>query len=125
MKEVWINHKPVDFGNAATQQKVTPGCATTEADREEQEQEQEDEMDGMIEEPPSPPDPCIDNHCKHDSKCVPTLDGEYTCKCKPGHSGKYCEQGEEECKYMNFHSVYYLKKSKLISSILSEEYTIY
>lgn len=27
MKEVWINHKQVDFVNAARQQKVTPGCA--------------------------------------------------------------------------------------------------
>lgn len=27
MKEVWINHKQVDFVNAARQQKVNPGCA--------------------------------------------------------------------------------------------------
>lgn len=46
MKEVWINHKPVDFGNAQTQQKVQPGCGIIEADKEEE--EQEDEMDEMI-----------------------------------------------------------------------------
>lgn len=97
MKEVWINHKQVDFGNAQTQQKVQPGCGIIEADREDD--EQEDEMDGMIEEPASPPDPCIRHHCKHDSKCVATRNGEYVCKCKPGFKGKYCEQGEEECKY--------------------------
>lgn len=96
MKEVWINHKQVDFGNAATQQKVTPGCALMDAtDRE----EQEDEMDEMVEEPPSAPDPCLHHHCKHDSKCVPTTGGDYVCKCRPGYKGKFCEQGEEECKY--------------------------
>lgn len=46
MKEVWVNHKPVDFGNAQTQQKVQPGCGIVEADKEED--EQEDEMDEMI-----------------------------------------------------------------------------
>lgn len=29
-KEVWINHKPVDFTNAARQVRVTPGCALLE-----------------------------------------------------------------------------------------------
>lgn len=97
MKEVWINHKQVDFGNAATQQKVTPGCTLLDpADHE----EQEDEMDEMIEEPPSPPDPCLHHHCKHDSKCVPNnVGGDYVCKCRAGFRGKFCEQGEEECKY--------------------------
>ncbi|KAK5650601.1 hypothetical protein RI129_001630 [Pyrocoelia pectoralis] len=95
MKEVWINHKQVDFGNAATQQKVTPGCALIESERDDDEQ-QEDEMDSMVEEPSSPPDPCESNHCKHDSKCIPTRNGEYLCKCKTGFKGKYCEQGEED-----------------------------
>lgn len=30
MKEVWINHKQVDFGNAKIQQKVQPGCGIIE-----------------------------------------------------------------------------------------------
>lgn len=97
MKEVWINHKQVDFGNAQNQQKVTPGCALMDTDKEEV--EQDDEMDGMVEEPESPPDPCAHNHCKHDSKCIPTRTGEYSCKCRAGFKGKYCEQGEEDCKY--------------------------
>lgn len=96
MKEVWINHKQVDFGNAATQQKVTPGCSLMDTTDHE---EQEDEMDEMVEEPPSPPDPCLHHHCKHDSKCVPTTGGDYVCKCRAGYKGKFCEQGEEECKY--------------------------
>lgn len=35
MKEVWINHKQVDFGNAARQQKVTPGCALLDPEMDE------------------------------------------------------------------------------------------
>ncbi|XP_066141931.1 protein slit isoform X1 [Euwallacea fornicatus] len=95
MKEVWINHKQVDFGNAKTQQKIQPGCGTVE-DKFEDEL-QEDEMDEMIEEPPAPPpDPCINNKCKHDSKCVATTADEYSCRCRAGYKGKYCEQIEEE-----------------------------
>lgn len=44
MKEVWINHKQVDFGNAARQQKVTPGCALLDSDMESNEQEEIDVM---------------------------------------------------------------------------------
>lgn len=98
MKEVWINHKLVDFGNAQIQQKVTPGCALMDTDKEEI--EQDDEMDEMVEEPESVADPCAHNHCKHDSKCLPARGGEYTCKCKSGFKGKYCEQGEEDSKYI-------------------------
>ncbi|XP_025828902.1 protein slit isoform X2 [Agrilus planipennis] len=94
MKEVWINHKQVDFGNAATQHKVTPGCTMMETERDES--QQEDEMDTMIEEPIGSIDPCAKNQCKHDSKCVASKNGEYTCRCKQGYKGKYCEQGELE-----------------------------
>lgn len=38
MKEVWINHKQVDFENAAKQQKVTPGCALLDVDSEDDEE---------------------------------------------------------------------------------------
>ena len=96
MKEVWVNHKQMDFGNAATQHKVTPGCLLMDSDKEDE--EQDDETDATIKEPGSPPDPCEYNHCKHDSKCMPARNGEYVCKCKPGFRGKYCEQGEEDCK---------------------------
>jgi hypothetical protein len=46
MKEVWINHKLVDFFNAAKQQKVTPGCSLVE---NENDTEMEDEF---VQEPP-------------------------------------------------------------------------
>ncbi|KAK9745235.1 Leucine rich repeat [Popillia japonica] len=90
MKEVWINHKQVDFNNAAVQHKVTPGCTLMDADKDID--EQDDEMDEMIEDPIVPADPCETSQCKHDSKCVATRDGEYMCKCRPGFRGKFCEQ---------------------------------
>lgn len=48
IKEVWINHKQVDFVNAVRQHKVTPGCALLDADSE---NEMEDQY---IQEPPMP-----------------------------------------------------------------------
>jgi slit 2 len=48
MKEVWVNHKQVDFVNAVRQHKVTPGCALLDADNE---NEMEDQY---IQEPPEP-----------------------------------------------------------------------
>ncbi|KAJ8952957.1 hypothetical protein NQ318_006574 [Aromia moschata] len=80
MREVWINHKPVDFGNAQTQQKVQPGCGIVETDREDE--EQEDEMDEMIGEPESPP--------------IRAWVTAANTTCRPGYRGKYCEQGEDE-----------------------------
>ena len=47
MKEVWINHKQVDFVNAARQQKVTPGCAMLDAENDGEMAE-----DQFIQEPP-------------------------------------------------------------------------
>lgn len=46
MREVWINHKLVDFENAARQQKITPGCALLEGENTE-----DDEQDFMDETP--------------------------------------------------------------------------
>ncbi|XP_050293925.1 protein slit isoform X3 [Anthonomus grandis grandis] len=93
MKEVWINHKQVDFGNAKTQQKVQPGCGIIDDNRYEDELQEDDGMDGMIGEPPAASsDPCNNHKCKNDGKCVPTVGGEYSCKCKQGYKGKYCEQ---------------------------------
>lgn len=54
MKEVWINHKQVDFVNAARQQKVTPGCALLDAEND---GEMEDEF---VQEPPELPKEVMD-----------------------------------------------------------------
>uniref|UniRef100_A0A182KBF6 Protein slit n=1 Tax=Anopheles christyi TaxID=43041 RepID=A0A182KBF6_9DIPT len=91
MKEVWINHKQVDFLNAARQQKITPGCALLDPDSE-------GEMDDdFMQETPvilKEVNPCENHQCKRGGKCVPNGKGGYTCKCKKGTKGKYCDQGE-------------------------------
>lgn len=101
MKEVWVNHKLVDFTNAARQQKITPGCALLQEEEEEQmeddrgnleedvdrDEEEDDDDDLTVK------DPCLSNNCKSGSTCVPKKLGEYTCKCPAGWTGKYCETG--------------------------------
>lgn len=154
MREVWINHKLVDFGNAATQHRVTPGCTmmdNSEDSTQQQNQHQEDDtrspplplpsssrqqslsssiqqhstltwsspVDDMLDdldnsnnplerddfdddEDDEEDDPCLGNRCQHDSKCVPTAVGgssrgvPYTCKCKQGYKGKYCEALQQQ-----------------------------
>ncbi|CAH1393719.1 unnamed protein product [Nezara viridula] len=96
MRELWINHKLVDFTNADRQQKVTPGCTLMQDEEEMIEEdgqirdtENDDEDDMEIQDK----DPCVKNNCKHGSTCVAKTPSEYACKCKlPGWSGKYCEQ---------------------------------
>uniref|UniRef100_A0A8W7PTQ5 Protein slit n=1 Tax=Anopheles coluzzii TaxID=1518534 RepID=A0A8W7PTQ5_ANOCL len=91
MKEVWINHKQVDFLNAARQQKITPGCALLEPDSEgEMDDEFMQETPVILKEV----NPCENHQCKRGGKCVPNGKGGYTCKCKKGTKGKYCDQGE-------------------------------
>ncbi|XP_055372509.1 protein slit isoform X2 [Condylostylus longicornis] len=99
MKEVWINHKLVDFMNAKKQQKITPGCALLEGDTDEEElMEAMQEMHETPEE--KEVDPCENNRCRRGSRCIPssnTKDG-YTCKCKQGTRGKYCDQAASTCR---------------------------
>lgn len=91
MKELWVNHKQVDFTNAARQQKVTPGCSLLQD--EDQMVEEEGGRNDDPDEEEEDDDPCTDNQCRKGSKCIPQKPGEYICKCQPGWSGKYCEQG--------------------------------
>lgn len=39
-------------------------------------------------------DPCENHQCKRGGKCVPNGKGGYSCKCKNGAKGKFCDQGE-------------------------------
>lgn len=107
MKEVWVNHKLVDFLNAIKQQKITPGCSLIEeepqpalpalaalADDSEEyvkEHVMEDSEDDQVVVPS--PDLCANNKCQHGSKCVPQPPYDYVCKCTPPWTGKFCDQG--------------------------------
>lgn len=100
LKEAWVNHKPVDFMNAARQQKVTPGCSLLQDEEEEEEEEEKMEEDegGLtavvaaahaVEQ-----DNCANNQCRRGSKCVAhSKPGDYSCRCRPGWGGRFCEQG--------------------------------
>lgn len=102
MKSVWINHKLVDFLNSIKQYKVTSGCGFIEEgermlseddgekDFVKEHVAEESEYDQIFENL----DPCMNNKCKHGSKCVPQSPSDYVCKCSAGWSGKFCDQGK-------------------------------
>ncbi|KAE9551386.1 hypothetical protein FO519_005394 [Halicephalobus sp. NKZ332] len=42
--------------------------------------------------------PCYLNHCKNKATCTPTHDySSFTCECKKGYSGLYCEKSTDSC----------------------------
>ncbi|XP_055904656.1 protein slit isoform X2 [Eupeodes corollae] len=95
MKEVWINHKLVDFGNAARQQKITPGCGLLEGDN----LDDDDEESYFMHETPhtyKEVDPCENHKCRRGGRCIESSSSKegYICKCKQGTKGRYCDQGE-------------------------------
>ncbi|XP_068626115.1 protein slit [Battus philenor] len=86
LKEAWINHKRVDFVNAARAVRTSAGC-------------------GGDEPPPVPPahalqedgahrqDPCVPNPCARGGRCVREegSTSDYTCRCRAGTAGAQCE----------------------------------
>ncbi|CAG4957394.1 unnamed protein product [Parnassius apollo] len=86
LKEAWINHKRVDFVNAARAVRTAAGC-------------------GGDEPPPATPgqalqedgahrqDPCVPNPCARGGRCVREegSTSDYTCRCRAGTAGAQCE----------------------------------
>ncbi|KAG8040083.1 hypothetical protein G9C98_001199 [Cotesia typhae] len=112
---MWINHKSVDFSNAAKMHRVTPGCASGEEEADEAGKDIEaaesnnsgniedsmqhehvvhDNSDTVVSVPgASIIDPCTGHECHKGSQCVPSLFGNgYSCRCQTGWQGRYCEK---------------------------------
>ncbi|XP_063990691.1 protein slit isoform X1 [Diachasmimorpha longicaudata] len=111
---MWINHKMVDFSNAAKMHRVTPGCAANDEEADEAEKEpatplpiKEDNLDDSLQHEhvvhdhseivalpgASVADPCTGHECRKGSQCVPAPFGNgYTCRCQIGWQGRYCEK---------------------------------
>ncbi|XP_038221129.1 protein slit isoform X1 [Zerene cesonia] len=85
LKEAWINHKRVDFVNAARLVRATAGCAGDGPATPPADSPQEDAGHR--------PDPCVPNPCRRGGRCA-REDGsssDYTCRCRPGTAGAQCE----------------------------------
>ncbi|PBC34806.1 Protein slit [Apis cerana cerana] len=114
ISEMWINHKLVDFSNAAKMHRVTPGCMSNEEEADEARDVVEAEgimgssneeslpQEGMAHEHSDIvmtgpgtiiSDPCTGHECRKGSQCVPSPIGNgYTCRCQTGWQGRYCEK---------------------------------
>ncbi|KAL2716190.1 protein slit isoform X3 [Vespula squamosa] len=115
ISEMWINHKLVDFSNAAKRHRVTPGCASNEEEADEARDVIEAEgiavgsNEDTLPQEHIPPrehsdivvslpitgisDPCAGHECKKGSQCVPSSFGnDYSCRCQTGWYGRYCEK---------------------------------
>ncbi|XP_043269107.1 protein slit isoform X1 [Venturia canescens] len=116
ISQMWINHKLVDFSNAAKMHRVTPGCSSGEEEAEDeagrdavepgvvsaassmeeasmqQEHVAHDPSD-IIVSSPGVNDPCVGNECRKGSQCVSSPFGNgYSCRCQTGWQGRYCEK---------------------------------
>ncbi|XP_065344323.1 protein slit [Cloeon dipterum] len=104
--DIWINRKPVDFGNAARMHKITPGCASLQdsfevSGLEEPRAQPEDllkakksSFERMAAKLGSSGAPCDAHRCRH-GKCVPPRSSAqqpaYSCICDKGWKGQFCE----------------------------------
>jgi|GEM_PF-4012372 len=116
MREVWINHKLVDFTNAQRQHKVTAGCALLEGGEEVEDfppREEDDLMAGEqmedVRGEELAEDPCLLHVCKSGGTCYVTRPGEAACKCPSGWSGNFCETGKFAwlLYFLTFHKIQY------------------
>ncbi|RWS23730.1 protein slit-like protein [Leptotrombidium deliense] len=68
MTKIYVNGDALDILVANKQQAVTPGCASFDQK-----------------------DVCENNECKK-GRCLPIDHSNYECKCKPGWTGKFCDE---------------------------------
>ncbi|XP_045457029.1 protein slit [Melitaea cinxia] len=86
LKEAWINHKRVDFVNAARSVRTRAGCGGDEPAAPARPHALQE--DGAHE-----PDPCVPNPCARGGRCVREAGSrsDYTCRCRAGTAGAQCE----------------------------------
>ncbi|XP_041968519.1 protein slit isoform X2 [Aricia agestis] len=87
LKEAWINHKRVDFLNAARSSRTGAGCAGEEPPPPAVSPAQLQEDGAHV------PDPCVPNPCARGGRCVREegSPSDYTCRCRAGTAGPQCE----------------------------------
>ncbi|CAH4035997.1 unnamed protein product [Pieris brassicae] len=92
LKEAWMNHKRVDFVNAARMVRTGAGCGEAPGER----------ADGagappfvsaLQEDQVHRSDPCVPNPCGRGGRCVREehSSSDFTCRCRPGTAGAQCE----------------------------------
>ncbi|KAG6461521.1 hypothetical protein O3G_MSEX012680 [Manduca sexta] len=88
LKEAWINHKRVDFVNAARVQRTAAGCGDDEPPAVPVGSGSVQEDAGKHNQ-----DPCVPNPCARGGRCVREEGSasDYTCRCPPGTAGAQCE----------------------------------
>ncbi|XP_063543751.1 protein slit isoform X1 [Cydia strobilella] len=84
VKEAWINHKRVDFVNAARMSRTAAGCGEDEPAPQ--------APPSVLQDTHHSPDPCVPNPCARGGRCV-REDGpaDYSCRCRAGTAGAQCE----------------------------------
>ncbi|KAL0853154.1 hypothetical protein ABMA27_012914 [Loxostege sticticalis] len=87
LKEAWINHKRVDFGNSVRMQRHTAGCGEDEPPPAAAASAVQEDAGKHNQ------DPCVPNPCARGGRCVREegSPSDYTCRCRQGTAGPQCE----------------------------------
>ncbi|KAM3955803.1 LOW QUALITY PROTEIN: slit guidance ligand, partial [Aphomia sociella] len=95
LKEAWINHKRVDFVNAARVRRAAAGCGDDEPPPAARQPHHAHHPHPHVQEDAGghSQDPCVPNPCARGGRCVREEGSasDYTCRCRAGTAGAQCE----------------------------------
>ncbi|XP_069363754.1 protein slit isoform X2 [Maniola hyperantus] len=93
LKEAWINHKRVDFVNAARSVRTGAGCGAGDSHSAQTHSAALLVPHALQEDGAHEPDPCVPNPCARGGRCVREAGSrsDYTCRCRAGTAGAQCE----------------------------------
>ncbi|XP_045782105.1 protein slit [Maniola jurtina] len=93
LKEAWINHKRVDFVNAARSVRTGAGCGAGDSHSAQTHSAAPLVPHALQEDGAHEPDPCVPNPCARGGRCVREAGSrsDYTCRCRAGTAGAQCE----------------------------------